>query len=66
MVMDFDGVIANSIMECAAVGYKAYSTYRRNVIPINSPDKINPHRMNLFISTRPFIRSGEDYSTIIQ
>ena len=66
LAMDFDGVIADSIMECAVVGYKAYSAYRGNEIPINSPDKINPRQLNLFISTRPFIRSGEDYVYLFQ
>lgn len=66
LAMDFDGVIADSISECAVVGYKAFSTYRGNAIPIISPDQINPRQLNLFISTRPFIRSGEDYVYLFQ
>ncbi len=61
IAMDFDGVIADSIIECAVVGYNAFATYRGNNKTIISPDKINPRQLSLFKDTRPFIRSGEDY-----
>ena len=66
LAMDFDGVIADSIMECAVAGYNAYSTYRGNANQIITPNKINHRQLNLFKSTRPFIRSGEDYIYLFQ
>ena len=64
--MDFDGVIDDSILECAVAGYNAYSTYRGNENQINTPDKINLSQLNIFRNTRPFIRSGEDYLYLFQ
>jgi len=61
LALDFDGVIADSIIECLIVGYNAYIDYSgltekiENLNIIEVKDIIKAKRM------RNFIRSGEDY-----
>lgn len=59
--MDFDGVIADSISECAVTGYNGYEAYRGTDIRIKAPDEIASDQLSKFRTMRPYIRSGEDY-----
>jgi len=61
LTMDFDGVIADSISECAVVGYNGYKAYCGNNFRIKTPEEINPDQLRKFRSMRSYIRSGEDY-----
>jgi len=61
LAMDFDGVIADSIMECAVAAYNGYASYSGSDTFLLSPKDIDPYQLSVFIATRPFIRSGEDY-----
>jgi hypothetical protein len=61
LAMDFDGVIADSISECAVAGYNGYEAYCGNNIEIKTPEEINIDQLNKFRTMRPYIRSGEDY-----
>lgn len=61
LAMDFDGVIADSIMECAVAAYNGYVSHNGLNSFILSPKDIDPFQISQFITTRTFIRSGEDY-----
>jgi phosphoglycolate phosphatase-like HAD superfamily hydrolase len=61
LAMDFDGVIADSISECAVAGYNGYEAYCGNNIRIKTPEEIKSDELNKFRIMRPYIRSGEDY-----
>lgn len=66
LAMDFDGVIADSILECAVTGYNGYSMYHNKNTKIYTSDDLNPLQLNSFRNTRPYIRSGEDYIYLYQ
>ncbi len=59
LVLDFDGVICDSIDECYAVSWVAYHALFRKDAAVSSPAS----RRN-FARLRPFIRSGEDFLII--
>jgi len=59
LVLDFDGVICDSIDECFAVSWVAYHALFRKDTAASSPAA----RRN-FARLRPFIRSGEDFLII--
>jgi phosphoglycolate phosphatase-like HAD superfamily hydrolase len=59
LVLDFDGVICDSIDECYAVSWVAYHALFRKDTAASSPAA----RQN-FALLRPFIRSGEDFLII--
>jgi phosphoglycolate phosphatase-like HAD superfamily hydrolase len=61
LAMDFDGVIADSVMECAVVGYNGFAIHNGLSEFILSPNDINPFQLSVFITVRPYIRTGEDY-----
>ena len=61
LAMDFDGVIADSIMECAVVAYNGFARHKGFNNQIYTPKDIDPVELDIFKQTRPFIRSGEDY-----
>jgi FMN phosphatase YigB (HAD superfamily) len=66
LAMDFDGVIADSISECAVAGYNGYEAYRGNNDRIKTPEEIPSDKLIKFRSMRPYIRSGEDYVYLFQ
>ena len=66
LAMDFDGVIADSISECAVAGYNGYKAYCGNNFRIKTPEEINTDQLNKFRIMRPYIRSGEDYIYLFQ
>lgn len=61
LAMDFDGVIVDSISECAVAGFNGYSEYCDSSEVIIKPENIENDRLNKFCIMRPYIRSGEDY-----
>ena len=66
LAMDFDGVIADSILECAVVGYNGYEIYCSRNQRVKTPDEIQSDKLNKFRIMRPYIRSGEDYIYLFQ
>ena len=66
LAMDFDGVIADSILECAVVGYNGYEIYCSRNKEVKTPDEIKSDKLNKFRIMRPYIRSGEDYIYLFQ
>ncbi len=60
LVLDFDGVICDSIDECFVSSWIAYHTLYRNDPPLHVPVTLRKE----FARLRPFIRSGEDYLLI--
>ena len=66
LAMDFDGVIADSIKECAVSGFNGYGLYNKKSCIVTDPGKIDPDKLIIFNKTRPFIRSGEDYIYLFQ
>ncbi|MFC1593325.1 HAD family hydrolase [Candidatus Neomarinimicrobiota bacterium] len=64
--MDFDGVIADSISECAVAGHNGYQAFCGNNLSIKTPEEINTDQLNKFRIMRPYIRSGEDYLYLFQ
>ena len=66
LAMDFDGVIADSILECAVAGYNGYEAYCGRDARIKTPQEIISDKLNKFRTMRPFIRSGEDYIYLFQ
>jgi 3-deoxy-D-manno-octulosonate 8-phosphate phosphatase KdsC-like HAD superfamily phosphatase len=66
LAMDFDGVIADSILECAVTGYNGYEAYCDRDARIKTPKEIISDKLNKFRTMRPYIRSGEDYIYLFQ
>ncbi|MBE3132620.1 MAG: HAD family hydrolase [Acidobacteria bacterium] len=60
VVLDFDGVICDSVDECFASSFLAYYGLQKKTIPSSS----EPDRRAHFARLRPFIRTGEDYLLI--
>lgn len=60
LMLDFDGVIANSIHECLVSGYNAYADYS-NAQWVYTIDELNPDWVHTATQMRNFIRNGEDY-----
>jgi phosphoglycolate phosphatase-like HAD superfamily hydrolase len=66
LAMDFDGVIADSVSECAVTGYNGYQAFCGNNSSIKTPKEINTDQLNKFRIMRSYIRSGEDYVYLFQ
>ncbi len=66
LALDFDGVIANSILECAVSGKNGYKTFCGGQARIASPSELSDEILGKFRATRPFIRNSEDYLYIYQ
>ena len=66
LVMDFDGVISDSISECAIAGYNGYETYCGKDVMIKTPEEMASDQLNKFRAMRSYIRSGEDYIYLFQ
>ena len=66
LAIDFDGVIADSILECAVAGYNGYEAYCGRDVRIKTPEEIMSDKLNKFQAMRPCIRSGEDYIYLFQ
>jgi FMN phosphatase YigB (HAD superfamily) len=66
LAMDFDGVIADSVLECAVAGYNGYEAYCGREVRINTPEEIASDELHLFRKMRLYIRSGEDYIYLLQ
>ncbi len=64
--MDFDGVISDSISECAVAGYNGYEIYCGKNVMIKKPEEMTSNRLNKFCAMRTYIRSGEDYVYLFQ
>jgi FMN phosphatase YigB (HAD superfamily) len=62
VVMDFDGVICDSIDECLVASFHAYYDLQGTSAPAGGPAA----RRDTFARMRVFIRSGEDYVLIQQ
>jgi hypothetical protein len=61
-VLDFDGVICDSIDECLVASFHAYYDLQGKPVPAGGPAA----RRDSFARMRVFIRSGEDYVLIQQ
>lgn len=66
LALDFDGVIADSILECAVSGKNGFNSYSNRNERISSPEQLNPDIMMKFRAMRPFIRNSEDYVLLFQ
>lgn len=66
LALDFDGVIVDSVLECAVVAYNGYHAFQGSGSRIKSPQEIPVEMLSKFRSTRPYIRSGEDYLYLFQ
>jgi phosphoglycolate phosphatase-like HAD superfamily hydrolase len=60
LILDFDGVICDSLPECFASSWYAYHELRTGTAPASTPRDA----FERFSSMRPYIRSGEDYLLI--
>ncbi|MBC8403474.1 MAG: hypothetical protein H8E14_18485 [Candidatus Marinimicrobia bacterium] len=66
LALDFDGVIVDSVLECAVVAYNGFQAYQGLDSRIKSPQDIPVNTLREFRSMRSFIRSGEDYLYLFQ
>ena len=66
LALDFDGVIVDSVLECAVVAYNGYHAFQGNASRIKSPQEIPTETLSKFRLLRPYIRSGEDYLYLFQ
>ncbi len=66
LALDFDGVIANSVLECAVVACNGYNAFQGLSARIKLPQEIPAETLSIFRSMRPYIRSGEDYLYLFQ
>src|SRR5512138_3366484 len=60
LILDFDGVICDSLDECFVSSWPAYHTLYRK----SPPPKVPITLRDDFARLRPFIRTGEDYLLI--
>lgn len=60
LVLDFDGVICDSLPECFVSSWYAYHVLERGC----APDAVPRDAFSRFAALRPYIRSGEDYLLI--
>jgi phosphoglycolate phosphatase-like HAD superfamily hydrolase len=66
LALDFDGVIADSILECLVTAYNAFSVHQsRRDFRTNTQD-FSSAEIRRFRETRSFIRRGEDYVYLLQ
>lgn len=66
LALDFDGVIVDSVLECAVVAYNGYHAFQGKGSRIKSPQEIPADTLSKFRLLRPYIRSGEDYLYLFQ
>ncbi|MFH1851254.1 MAG: HAD family hydrolase [Candidatus Neomarinimicrobiota bacterium] len=66
LALDFDGVIVDSVLECAVAAYNGYQAFIGNNSRIKAPQEIPTDLLSRFRATRPYIRSGEDYLYLFQ
>lgn len=66
LALDFDGVIVDSVLECAVVAYNGYHAFQGSGSRIKLPQEIPADTLSKFRSMRPYIRSGEDYLYLFQ
>ncbi len=66
LALDFDGVIADSILECLVTAYNAYSIHSGPAQFRTNLDKFNSTEITEFRRTRIFIRRGEDYVFLLK
>lgn len=66
MALDFDGVIADSILECALVACNGYYAFQGSGTRLKSSREISAITLSKFRLLRPYIRSGEDYLYLFQ
>ena len=60
VLLDFDGVICDSVDECLVTSFHAYYDLQGNPAPASGPAA----RRESFARLRPFIHIGEDYLLI--
>jgi len=66
LALDFDGVIADSILECLVTAYNAFSVHQgRRDFRTHTQD-FSSAEIRRFRETRSFIRRGEDYVYLLQ
>ncbi len=61
LILDFDGVIADSVNECLLSSYNAYLSYIEEDKEFFSIDDIPKNYVDKFKKLRPKIRYGQDY-----
>jgi phosphoglycolate phosphatase-like HAD superfamily hydrolase len=66
LALDFDGVIADSILECLVSAHNAFSKYQGEYDPREHHGAIPKSQVESFRKLRPQIRRGEDYVFILQ
>ncbi len=66
LALDFDGVIVDSVLECAVVACNGYYAFQGSGTRVKSPQEISAGTLSKFRSLRPYIRSGEDYLYLFQ
>ena len=66
LALDFDGVIADSILECLVTAYNAYSIHVGSADFRTNLDQFKSSEIGEFRRTRIYIRRGEDFVFLLQ
>lgn len=61
LVLDFDGVIADSINECLVIGYNAFSSFSKNKKIIKKLNELDDSLVKQATQLRNYIYDGADY-----
>lgn len=61
LILDFDGVIADSVNECLISSFNAYQAYQKKKERIYIVDDIPADTVKRFKEMRPLIRFGQDF-----
>jgi phosphoglycolate phosphatase-like HAD superfamily hydrolase len=61
LLLDFDGVICDSALECYETSLEAYASVLKKQ---HKQIDVHPHRADAFYRLRPYIRNSEDYIVI--
>jgi len=65
VALDFDGVICDSIIECALVGFNAYAKlFLQKEVYITAKEELPQIKLEKFRKLRPYIKKGWEYVII--
>ena len=66
LALDFDGVVSDSIKECLATAFNAFSRQQGDSVFRTDISQFSSEEIQTFERTRSFIRRGEDYVYLLK
>ena len=66
LMLDFDGVICDSRIECLLVAYNAYCRLTRRCREVRTPEGVEPQVWALLMRDRYLVRPAEEYYLLVE